>query len=86
MEWKHNQPDIFQAHVWITLECFDVPLAALQPDPVFQSQSNVPQMAVEAQLAIVLHGFGHYGNAISTTMVALDKNYNRAVIVQTTRN
>ncbi|KIK71838.1 hypothetical protein PAXRUDRAFT_181755 [Paxillus rubicundulus Ve08.2h10] len=33
--------------------------------------SNVPQMAVDAQLAIALYRFGHYGNAISTTMVTL---------------
>ncbi|KIK78936.1 hypothetical protein PAXRUDRAFT_71302, partial [Paxillus rubicundulus Ve08.2h10] len=50
----------------ITLECFDV----LRPDPVFQNQSNLPQMAVDAHLVIVLYHFGHYGNAISTTMVA----------------
>ena len=28
-------------------------------------------MNVDAQLVIVLYHFGHYGNAISTTMVAL---------------
>ncbi|KIK75199.1 hypothetical protein PAXRUDRAFT_19196 [Paxillus rubicundulus Ve08.2h10] len=54
MEWKHNRPEIFWAHVRITPECFDVLLAALQLDPVFQNQSNVPQMAVDAQLAITL--------------------------------
>ncbi|KIK92117.1 hypothetical protein PAXRUDRAFT_794583, partial [Paxillus rubicundulus Ve08.2h10] len=55
----------------MTLECFDLLLAALQTDPVFQNQSNLPQMSVDAQLAIALYHFGHYGNAISTTMVAL---------------
>jgi hypothetical protein len=70
-EWKHERPAIFRAHVRITPECFDVLLAALQTDPVFQNQSNAPQMNVDAQLAIALYRFGHYGNAISTTMVAL---------------
>ncbi|KIK98009.1 hypothetical protein PAXRUDRAFT_824389 [Paxillus rubicundulus Ve08.2h10] len=55
----------------MTPECFDVLLAALQDDPVFRNQSNVLQMPVDAQLAIALYRFGHYGNAISTTMVAL---------------
>ncbi|KIK90973.1 hypothetical protein PAXRUDRAFT_799650 [Paxillus rubicundulus Ve08.2h10] len=70
MDWKHTWPDIFQAHVHMTPECFDVLLAALQTDPVFHSQSNHPQMAIDMQLAIALYCFGHYGNAISTTMVA----------------
>ncbi|KIK77730.1 hypothetical protein PAXRUDRAFT_107317, partial [Paxillus rubicundulus Ve08.2h10] len=63
MVWKHNCPDIFQAHVWMTPECFDVLPAALQDDPVFQNQSNVLQMPVDAQLAIALYHFGHDGNA-----------------------
>ncbi|KIK92399.1 hypothetical protein PAXRUDRAFT_829997, partial [Paxillus rubicundulus Ve08.2h10] len=54
----------------MTPECSDVLLAALQDDPVFQSQSNLLQMPVDAQLAIALYHFGHYGNAISTTMIA----------------
>ncbi|KAG1754720.1 uncharacterized protein EDB91DRAFT_1042132 [Suillus paluster] len=34
-------------------------------------QTNVPQMPIEAQVAIALYHFGHYGNAISTQLVAL---------------
>ncbi|KIK98318.1 hypothetical protein PAXRUDRAFT_40190, partial [Paxillus rubicundulus Ve08.2h10] len=64
-------PGIFQAYVWITPECFDILLASIQTDPVFQNQSYVLQMPVDTQLAIALYHFGHYGNAISTTMVAL---------------
>ncbi|KIO11825.1 hypothetical protein M404DRAFT_126888 [Pisolithus tinctorius Marx 270] len=55
----------------MTAKCFDILLAALQTNPVFQNDSNLPQMPVAAQLAIGLYHFGHYGNAISTTMVAL---------------
>jgi hypothetical protein len=71
MDWKQSWPEIFHAHVWMTPECFDLLLAALQTDPVFQNNSNLPQMPVSVQLAIALYRFGHYGNAISTTMVAL---------------
>ncbi|KIK90441.1 hypothetical protein PAXRUDRAFT_831715, partial [Paxillus rubicundulus Ve08.2h10] len=47
----------------MTPECFDVLLAAIQANPVFQNQSNILQMSVDAQLAIALYHFGHYGNA-----------------------
>ncbi|KAF8835213.1 hypothetical protein BDN67DRAFT_992516 [Paxillus ammoniavirescens] len=70
-DWKHTRPDIFRAHVHMTPECFNVLLAAIQTDPVFHSQSNRPQMPIDMQLAIALYCFGHYGNAISTTMVSL---------------
>lgn len=70
-DWKHTRPDIFRAHVRMTPECFNVLLAAIQTDPVFHSQSNRPQMPIDMQLAIALYRFGHYGNAISTTMVSL---------------
>ncbi|KAF8549256.1 hypothetical protein OG21DRAFT_1556475 [Imleria badia] len=70
-DWKCGQPDVFRAHVRMTLECFDMLLATLQMDPVFHSQSNHFQMPIEMQLAIALYRFGHYGNAIDTKMVAL---------------
>lgn len=71
-DWKQEHPEVFRAHVRMTPQCFDVLLAALKDDPVFQNQSNLPQrLSVAAQLAIALYRFGHYGNAISTTMVAL---------------
>ncbi|KAF8836554.1 hypothetical protein BDN67DRAFT_983861 [Paxillus ammoniavirescens] len=55
----------------MTPECFNLLLAALQTDPVFQNNSNLSQIPVSVQLAIALYRFGHYGNAISTTMVVL---------------
>ncbi|KIJ61906.1 hypothetical protein HYDPIDRAFT_95658 [Hydnomerulius pinastri MD-312] len=70
-DWKFSRPEIFCAHVRMTPECFDLLLAALQTDPVFHNNSNLPQMPVDMQLAIALYRFGHYGNAISTTMVGL---------------
>jgi hypothetical protein len=70
-DWKYTRPQIFRAHVRMTPECFDLLLAALHTDPVFQNNSNLPQIPVEKQLAIALYRFGHYGNAISTSMVGL---------------
>ena len=70
-DWKHTQPEIFCAHVHMTPKCFDLLLAALYTDPVFQRNSNLPQMPLDKQLAIALYCFGHYGNAISTSMVGL---------------
>jgi hypothetical protein len=70
-EWKFSRPEIFRAYVQITPDCFDVLVSVLQDDPVFHSESNVPQMPVAAQVAIALYRFGHYGNAISTKLVAL---------------
>ena len=70
-DWKYTQPEIFCAHVHTTPKCFDLLLAALHTDPVFQNNSNLPQMPLDKQLAIALYCFGHYGNAISTSMVGL---------------
>lgn len=70
-EWKFSRPEIFRAYVRVTPDCFDVLVPTLQDDPVFHNQSNLPQMPVDAQLAIALYRFGHYGNAISTKLVAL---------------
>ena len=70
-EWKFSRPEIFRAYVRVTPDCFDVLVSALQDDPVFHSESYVPQMPVAAQVAIALYRFGHYGNAISIKMVAL---------------
>ena len=70
-DWKYTRPEIFRAHLRLTPECFDLLLTALHMDPVFQNNSNLPQIPVEKQLAIALYRFGHYGNAISTSMVGL---------------
>ncbi|KAG2738854.1 hypothetical protein P692DRAFT_201903961 [Suillus brevipes Sb2] len=68
---KFSRSEIFRAYVRVTPDCFDVLVSTLQDDPVFHNQSNLPQMPVDAQLAIALYRFGHYGNAISTKLVAL---------------
>ncbi|KAG2037330.1 hypothetical protein BDR03DRAFT_1010792 [Suillus americanus] len=71
MEWKFSRPEIFRTYVWVTPDCFDVLISTLQDDSVFHNQSNLPQIPVAVQLAIALYHFGHYGNAISTKLVAL---------------
>ncbi|KAI6040507.1 hypothetical protein EDC04DRAFT_2676778 [Pisolithus marmoratus] len=44
----------------MTPECFNVLLATLQSDPIFQNQSSHAQMPVEMQLAIALYRFGDF--------------------------
>ncbi|KAF8833817.1 hypothetical protein BDN67DRAFT_916203, partial [Paxillus ammoniavirescens] len=46
-------------------------LDQLSDHPIFQSQSNNPQLPIAVQLAIFLNRAGHYGNAISPEDVAL---------------
>jgi len=70
-DWKVNRPEIFRSHLWVTPQCFDLLVSALQDDPVFHNESNFPQMPVEEQVAIALYRFGHFGNAVSNMKVAL---------------
>ncbi|KAF9224954.1 hypothetical protein BS17DRAFT_795262 [Gyrodon lividus] len=72
-DWKWSQPEIFHAHVQMTPECFDMLLAALQADLVFQNNSNLPQMPINAQLAIVLYHFGHYAGIGFGTVCLITK-------------
>jgi hypothetical protein len=41
-DWKYTQPEIFCAHVCVTLQCFNLLLATLHTDPVLQNDSNLP--------------------------------------------
>jgi hypothetical protein len=47
-DWKYTQPEIFRAYVRVTPQCFDLLLVALHTDPVFQNNSNLPQIGVES--------------------------------------
>lgn len=46
--------------------CFEL----IQDHPIFQNNSNNPQLPVMFQLAIMLYHFGHYGNAALVESVA----------------
>ncbi|KAG2063780.1 hypothetical protein BDR04DRAFT_1163303 [Suillus decipiens] len=49
---------------------FDDILNYISDYPIFQNQSNNPQLPVSIQLAIFLNWAGHYGNAITLEDVA----------------
>ncbi|KAG2046384.1 hypothetical protein BDR06DRAFT_859947, partial [Suillus hirtellus] len=55
----------FQQKLCVNLEIFDDILDHISNHPIFQNQSNNPQLPVSIQLAIFLNQAGHYGNSIS---------------------
>lgn len=72
--WKDERPEIFRHLLRLSPSTFELLLASIQDNIVFQTDSPVAgneQLAVQQQLAIALYKFGHYGNGASTMDVAL---------------
>ena len=67
---KTERPDHFRSALRINPDTFDALVEAIENDPVFQNNSQHPQMPVEQQLAITLYRFGHDGNASGLQAVA----------------
>ncbi|KIL54975.1 hypothetical protein M378DRAFT_18370 [Amanita muscaria Koide BX008] len=70
LEVKNPRPDKFREELRVSPCTFDMLVAAIENDPIFQNASNTAQMAVEEQLAITLYRFGHDGNAAGLQGVA----------------
>jgi len=67
---KIARPNKFREELRVTPRTFDMLVAAIENDTVFQNNSNTAQMAIEEQLAITLYRFGHDGNAAGLQGVA----------------
>ncbi|KAF8235325.1 hypothetical protein L208DRAFT_1257770, partial [Tricholoma matsutake] len=70
MTLKSAHPNKFHEELQVTPLIFNVIIAAIAPDPIFQNNSNNTQTPVEEQLAITLYWFSHDGNAVSLQSVA----------------
>ena len=75
----------FRRNIRVDPSTFDFLLGLIINDPVFISQSNVPQLPVEQQLAITLYRFGHYGSAASVEAIAQWAGCSAGVVVKCTR-
>ncbi|KIJ61940.1 hypothetical protein HYDPIDRAFT_72537, partial [Hydnomerulius pinastri MD-312] len=60
-----HRPHLFRKKLRVNPEIFDLILDQISDHPIFQTQSNNPQLPVAIQLAIFLNRAGHYGNAIT---------------------
>ena len=69
--YHFTQPQISHSYFRVSPETFNAIILAIQDDPIFHNNSEVPQAPVSDQLAVALYRFGHYGNAVSHKKVAL---------------
>jgi hypothetical protein len=67
---EEHRPHLFRQKLRVDPEIFDDILDHISNHPIFQNQSNNPQLPVSIQLAIFMNRAGHYGNAISLEDVA----------------
>jgi hypothetical protein len=67
---EEHRPHLFRQKLRVNPEIFDDILDHISGHPIFQNQSNNPQLPVSIQLAIFLNRAGHYGNAITLEDVA----------------
>jgi hypothetical protein len=67
---EEHRPHLFRQKLCVNPEIFDDILDHISGHPIFQNQSNNPQLPVSIQLAIFLNWAGHYGNVITLEDVA----------------
>lgn len=67
---EEHRPELFRQKLRVNPEIFDDILDQISDHPIFQNNSNNPQLPVSIQLAIFLNRAGHYGNAITVEDVA----------------
>jgi hypothetical protein len=67
---EEYRPYLFRQKLCVNPEVFDDILNHISNHPIFQNQSNNPQLPVSIQLTIFLNRVGHYGNAITLENVA----------------
>ncbi|KAG2156764.1 uncharacterized protein EDB93DRAFT_1079210 [Suillus bovinus] len=70
VHYKKHHPHLFQQKLHVNPKIFDDVLDFISDHPIFQNQSNNPQLSVSIQLAIILNRAGHYRNAITLEDVA----------------
>ena len=68
--YRHTFPDIFQSHLHIDPDCFDLLVEAIHDNEVFHNNSHNFQISVEEQIVIAFYCFDHHGNAASIMKVA----------------
>jgi len=70
IDFRYNHPDRFRKRLRVSPLVFNHLMDLIENHPVFHNNSNVPQLPIPIQLAILLVCVGHYGNASSPEYVA----------------
>jgi hypothetical protein len=68
--FRKDHPDRFQKKLRVSPTVFDRLVELIENHEIFHNNSNVPQLPVPIQLAILLVRLGHYGNASAPEYVA----------------
>ncbi|PUU76597.1 hypothetical protein B9Z19DRAFT_989833, partial [Tuber borchii] len=68
--YLHHWPDLFRQQVRMSPLTFTTLLSILRPLPYFNTNSQVPQLALEKQLLLTLKWLGSYGNSTSLANLA----------------
>jgi hypothetical protein len=82
---KTEREDHFRESLRVNPTTFDALVTAIEDDPIFTSNSNHSQMAIEEQLAITLYRFGHDGNASGLQAVANWAGVGKGTVALVTR-
>jgi hypothetical protein len=69
-DFRINHPSRFQKKLRVSPTVFDRLVELIENHEIFHNNSNVPQLPVPVQLAILLVRLGHYGNASAPEYVA----------------
>jgi hypothetical protein len=68
--FRSDHPGRFQKKLRVSPAVFDCLVELIEGHNIFHNNSNVPQLPVPTQLAILLVRLGHYGNASAPEYVA----------------
>jgi hypothetical protein len=82
--YRLDDPKRFRRNMRCSPEVFDSLLELVRDDPIFQNNSNQPQLPVQYQLAIALFRFGHHGNAASVESIAQWAGVSAGTVFNTT--
>jgi hypothetical protein len=69
-DFRNDHPGRFQKKLRVSPTVFDHLVERIEDHEIFHNNSNVPQLPVPVQLAILLVRLGHYGNASAPEYVA----------------
>jgi len=68
--YRYHRPDLFRQQARISPNAFALLVSIIQPMPCFNTNSHVPQIAIEKQLLLTLKRLGSYGNGSSLANLA----------------
>lgn len=68
--YRYHRPDLFRQQARMSPNAFALLVSILQHMPSFNTNSHIPQIAIENQLLLTLKRLGSYGNGASLANLA----------------